>query len=337
MKGVIIFTQKQTPGHVDIVTAGKNNFYHQLLHTMIITITLNPAIDKSTLITKLEPEAKLRSAEVKNEPGGGGINVSKALKKLGTESVALFAAGGHNGDMLRSLLKEEAINFKAADTKVETRENWIVLETESNKQYRFTFPGRQVEVAAVQDMLEDLQSLTPSIVVASGSLPPGLPPNFYGLIAKYANQAGAKCIADTSGEALKALQGKGAYLIKPNITELCKLLDIEKLEKDEVDDAALQVIQNGYAEIVVVSMGGDGAWIVSADEKHFAQAPVVEKKSTVGAGDSMVAGITFMLQKGMPLKQVIRFGVCCGSAATMNAGTELFKVEDVWRLYKEMN
>ena len=303
---------------------------------MIITITLNPCIDKSTSVEKLKPEAKLRNTEVKNEPGGGGINVSKALQKLAIESTALFPAGGHNGEMLKSLLKEENIFFHSIDTKVETRENWIVVETSTNDQYRFTFPGRDIEEAAVKTLLYQLQSFSPTFVVASGSMPPGLPENFYGVVAKYANAAGAKCIIDTSGEALKALEGQGAYLIKPNLAELCKLLDFEKIERNEVDDAAQQLIQNGYAKIVVVSMGADGAWIVSADEKHYTAAPKVNKKSTVGAGDSTVAGITYMLQKKESLENVIRFGVCCGSAATMNEGSELFKTEEVWKLYKEI-
>ncbi|MES2774322.1 MAG: 1-phosphofructokinase family hexose kinase [Bacteroidota bacterium] len=303
---------------------------------MIVTITLNPCIDKSTSVPEIKPEAKLRNTEVINEPGGGGINVSKALAKLGIDSSALFPSGGHNGDMLKNLLKAEKIPFHSIDSKVETRENWIVGEANTGKQFRFTFPGREVEEGAIKEMLEELQSFAPSFVVASGSMPPGLPDNFYGLVVKYACAAGAKCIVDTSGEALKGLKGKGAYLIKPNISELCKLLGIEKLDLLEVDDAAQQLIQNGYAELVAVSMGGDGAWLVSADEKHFTPAPKVEVKTTVGAGDSMVAGITYMLYKNEPLQNAIRFGVCCGSGATMNAGTELFKVEDVWRLYHAM-
>ena len=303
---------------------------------MIVTITLNPTIDKSTSVTEIKPEAKLRSTQVKNEPGGGGINVSKALAKLDVASSALFPAGGHNGEMLKALLKNEGISFRSTDTKVETRENWIVVEATTSKQFRFTFPGCAVEEGVVKKLLDELQSFAPAFVVASGSMPPGLPENFYGLVVKYANAAGAKCIVDTSGDALKALEGKGAYLIKPNITELCKLLNIEKLDLKEVDDAARQLIQNGYAELIAVSMGAEGAWIVSADEKHFTAAPKVEVKTTVGAGDSMVAGITYMLYKNESLKNAIRFGVCCGSAATMNAGTELFKAEDVWRLYNEV-
>lgn len=301
---------------------------------MILTVTLNPCIDKSAVVQELEPESKLRCTEVVHEPGGGGINVSKALKKLGCESVALFPAGGHNGSMLCSLLDAEGIPFHAVDTKTETRENWVVNAIETNHQYRFTFPGRPVEAGVIKRLVDDIRNFSPSFVVASGSLPPGLPDYFYGLIVKNAKAVGAKCIADTSGVALAALKGKGAYLIKPNIGELCHLLQIPALSKNEVSDAAQQIIRDGYAEIVVVSMGPDGAWLVAKDEKHFAVAPKVEKKSTVGAGDSMVAGITFMLQQQRTLKEAIAFGVACGSAATMNEGTQLFNKRDAEVLFE---
>lgn len=304
---------------------------------MILTITLNPCIDKSSTADKLKPESKLRCTEIVNEPGGGGINVSKALKKLNTSSVALFPAGGHNGNMLCDLLKKDDILFHAVDTKVETRENWIVLETSTIKQYRFTFPGRAVQEETIVTLIDHIRSFSPAFVVASGSLPPGLPDYFYGLIVKQANAVGARCIVDTSGEALQALKGKHAYMIKPNISELCKMLHVEHLDKNEVDDAAQQAIYDGYAEMMVVSMGGDGAWLVSKDKKYFCPSPKVQVRSTVGAGDSMVAGITYMLQKERTLREAIRFGVACGSAATMNDGTQLFKKEDAEQLFESIN
>jgi 6-phosphofructokinase 2 len=300
---------------------------------MIITVTLNPCIDKSTEAVKIIPDSKLRCTEVKNEPGGGGINVSKALKKLDTISVALFAAGGYNGEMLKGLLQNEGIDFLAVNSSVETRENWVVLESSTNSQFRFTFPGRSFEEEIIKELIDQIRSFSPSYVVASGSLPPGLPPYFYGLIVKTAQAVNARCIVDTSGEALTALKNKKAYLIKPNIGELCKLLGVEWLDPLYVPDAAQQVIGDGYAEIVAVSMGPKGAWLVSKDEKHFAPAPEVEKQSTVGAGDSMVAGITYMLQKQQSLKDAVEFGVSCGTAATMNPGTNLFNPQDVWKLY----
>lgn len=303
---------------------------------MIITVTLNPCIDKSSVVPKLKPESKLRCTEVVHEPGGGGINVTKALSRLDVASLALFPSGGHNGDMLQTLLTQEGLKFHAVDTQIETRENWIVLEQESIKQYRFTFPGRAVEEAAIIKLIDDIRMFSPSYVVASGSLPPGLPDYFYGLIVKNANALGAKCIVDTSGPALQALQGRKAYLIKPNIGELCKMLHMDYLEKNEVPDAAQQAVRDGFAELIAVSMGPDGAWLVSESEKHYAKAPEVPTRSTVGAGDSMVAGMTFMLQKGASLEQVVQFGVACGSAATMNDGTQLFKAEDAYGLFHQI-
>ena len=304
---------------------------------MILTVTLNPCIDKSSGVALLKPESKLRCTEIVNEPGGGGINVSKALQKLGTPSVALFPAGGHNGNMLCSLLKDEGILFHAVDTKEETRENWVVLENSTNKQFRFVFPGREVREATIKTLVDQIRSFAPSFVVASGSLPPGLPDYFYGLIVKNASAVGAKCIVDTSGSALQALKGKKAYLIKPNTGELCKMLNVEWLDKNEIPDAAQQAISDGFAEIIVVSMGAEGAWLVSHDKRYFVEAPPVEKRSSVGAGDSMVAGITHSLQNNLTLREAIRFGVACGSAATMNEGTQLFHKEDAERLFAQIN
>ena len=303
---------------------------------MILTITLNPCIDKSSAVQKLEPETKLRCTNVLHEAGGGGINVSKALLKLQQPSVALFASGGHNGNMLCSLLQQQHIQYHSINTNVETRENWVMQETESNCQYRFTFPGVAVEEAAIKALVNEISNFAPTYIVASGSLPIGLPNYFYGLIADTALALGATCIIDTSGPALAALKGKNAYLIKPNITELCTLLNVAHINKHEVDDAAQQIITDGYATLVAVSMGPEGAWLVSKTEKHFAAAPPVLKKSTVGAGDSMVAGLTYMLQKNKSLKECINFGVACGSAATMNAGTQLFNPADVYALYEKM-
>jgi len=300
---------------------------------MILTVTLNPCVDKSSNVQRIKPDSKLRCTELVNEPGGGGINVSKALKKLGAVSMALFPAGGNNGNMLCSLLDAEGIPFHAVDTQVETRENWIVNEIEKNDQYRFTFPGRQVQETTIHTLVDHIRSFAPTYVVASGSLPPGLPDYFYGLIVKNATAVGARCIVDTSGPALEALRGKGTYLIKPNISELCKLLQVDKLADDEVSTAAQQIITDGYAEMVAVSMGPQGAWLITKNEKHFAAAPQVEKRSTVGAGDSMVAGITYMLQQNCSLQQAIAFGVACGSAATMNVGTQLFNKEDAEKLF----
>lgn len=303
---------------------------------MIVTVTLNPCIDKSTRVEQLRAESKLRCSQLINEPGGGGINVSKALKKLGVEVMALFPAGGHNGNMLCALLKEEDILFHAMQAKTETRENWIVLETSGNAQYRFTFPGLPAEEDMIKTLVNQLPSFAASFVVASGSLPPGLPASYYASIIEKANDSAAKCIVDTGGPALLALRGKKAFLIKPNAGELCTLLNIQHLEKDEVPAAARRVIEAGYATIIAVSMGATGAWLVSSDFAFFCAAPPVKRLSTVGAGDSMVAGMVYMLEKNAPMEDTLKFGVACGTAATMNEGTKLFEKTEAFRLFTEM-
>lgn len=301
---------------------------------MILTITLNPTIDKSTSVDKIIPDSKLRCAAMKHEPGGGGINVSKALKKLGCLSKTLFPAGGYNGSMLKSLLQVEQIDAEAIPVEKETRENFVVLETSTNKQYRFTLPGEPTSIPLVEKVVEFIQSNTFEYIIASGSLLPGMAEDTYAQIAKVAASVGAKFILDTSGPALAEAVNEGIYLLKPNIGELAKLSGIQWLEADGVEAAARKLIDQGKVMLVAVSMGKEGALLVSKESSYKVIAPEVDKKSTVGAGDSMLAGIVYMLSMGKELDEVIRFGVACGTAATMNEGTELFQKEDAERLFQ---
>ena len=164
----------------------------------------------------------------------------------------------------------------------------------------------------------------------------GLATNFYQKIAEIAKESDIKVVVDTSGKALQKVLETGVYLIKPNIGELAKLIGVERLELPEVEKAAKKLIENKSAEIVVVSLGADGAILVTKEETHLVKAPKVDKKSTVGAGDSMVGGMVWALSQNKTLKEVIQIGVCCGSAATMNEGTQLFKAEDVINLLDEI-
>jgi 6-phosphofructokinase 2 len=171
-------------------------------------------------------------------------------------------------------------------------------------------------------------------LVLSGSLNEGLPTDYYQNIAKLAKESSSKVIVDTSGEALQKVLETGVYLIKPNVGELAKLIGVETLEMDEVAHAAQTLIEKGSAEIVVVSLGPQGAVLVTATQIEFVPAPNVVKKSTVGAGDSMVGAMTWALSQNKSLKEVVQWGVACGSAATMNEGTQLFKLEDAKRLFE---
>lgn len=299
----------------------------------IVTLTLNPALDKSTAVERLTPEQKLRCAAVRLDAGGGGINVSKGIRKLGGASTAVFPAGGPNGRRLIELLTGAGIASESLDLAGETRENFSVLETSTNLQYRFTMPGQPLTEAGANDCLELVRHLQPEILVASGSLPPGLPGTYYEQVAAFAKSIDARFILDTSGAALQAAADEGLYLLKPNLAELSALVGVEALEMNQVDDAALEIIHQGKCEIVVVSLGPQGALLVTREGFEHIPAPAVKKQSTVGAGDSMVAGMVWALAEGKSFREMAQIGVACGTAATLNPGTELFHPEDVWRLY----
>jgi len=300
---------------------------------MILTITLNPTIDKSTSVDKIIPDSKLRCSAVKNEAGGGGINVSKSLQKLNAQNIALFPAGGNIGKLLQQLLKQEGVPMHVIEVEKETRENIIVQETSTNKQFRFNMPGEKADAQVLESILQYIRENKFEFIVGSGSILPGLPVNAYAQIAKVAKESGAQFILDTSGEALEAAVNEGVFMVKPNIGELAKLSKITWLENDRVEEAARALINKGKVELVAVSMGKDGAILVSKDETYRVPVPDLEKRSTVGAGDSMVAGIVHMLAQRKPLKDVICFGVACGTASTLNEGTQLFKKDDVEKIF----
>ncbi|HET9056336.1 MAG: 1-phosphofructokinase family hexose kinase [Sediminibacterium magnilacihabitans] len=306
---------------------------------MIVTITINPAVDKSTTLDKLIPEKKLRCSDLLVEAGGGGINVSKAIEKLGGESLAMFPSGGANGKLLEGILFENKIPFKSIPVENETRESFTATELSTNAQYRFVMPGGNLSSAEIDSCLSTITALNPlpSIIIASGSLPPGAPDDIFARLAVIAKKRGIKLIVDTSGKPLHLAAQEGVYLLKPNLSELCSLVNKDYLQMSEVDEAAKHVIRNGHCEVMVVSMGPAGAMLVTKDMHEKIPAPTVKKLSTVGAGDSMVGGMAWMLEKGKPLLEMVRFGVACGTAATMNSGTQLFKKEDVYRLYQWIN
>ena len=300
----------------------------------IVTITVNSALDKSTHFKGLVPEQKIRCEEPRFDAGGGGINVSKAVSRLGGTSLAIFTSGGPTGKMLEELVAKEGIAFEAVAVESWTRESFVAVDDNTNSQYRFGFTGGEISQEESNRILETIAALKPKFLVASGSLNEGLSDDFYSKIAEIAKKSSAKLIVDTSGEALKKALEVGVYMIKPNVGELAKLIGVERLELEEVNEAAKQIIAKGGAEIVVVSLGPQGAVLVTKDVYEFVPAPNVVKKSTVGAGDSMVGGMVWALSQNKSLKEVIRWGVACGSAATMNEGTQLFKFEDANRLFE---
>lgn len=306
----------------------------------IITITLNPCIDKSTTFSGLKPDKKIRCAIPKFEPGGGGINVSRAIQKLHGSSLAIYTAGGYAGDFLKGLLEKENIQSIVIDTKDNTRENFIVVDELTNNQYRFCMPGPTINEKEWQELLDKIELIIEAekagYIIASGSLPPGMPEDFFGRIALIAKDKNVKFILDTPGMPAKYALEKGVYLWKPNLGELSAFAGLVDLTADIAEEAAKKIIADKMAKIIVVSLGAAGAILVTKYVTEHFTAPVVKRKSTVGAGDSMVAGIVLSLSTGKTLSEAVRYGIACGTAATMNPGTELCRSADVEQLYKSL-
>ncbi|GAB3520124.1 1-phosphofructokinase family hexose kinase [Emticicia fontis] len=303
----------------------------------ILTLTVSPAIDKSTKFAGLVAEQKIRCEPPHFDAGGGGVNVSKAIARLGGSSLAIFTVGGASGELLEDLVKKEGIDYQVIKTESWTRENFIAVDTLTNAQYRFGMPGPAITEKESQEILRAVEEARPDFLVASGSLSPGLGDDFYEKVAAISHKIGSKLIVDTSGVPLERAMDEGVFLLKPNVGELAKLVKKESLEINEVDDAAREIISKGKCEVVVVSMGPQGAVLVTKDICEHIPAPPVQKKSTVGAGDSMVGGMVWALAEGKELSEMLRWGVACGSAATMNEGTQLFKKEDALKLLKWLN
>jgi len=300
----------------------------------IITITFNPALDKSITAQELIPERKLKCSSPVYEPGGGGINVSRAIKKLGGESVAAYLAGGFAGQEITRLLTEERIKTIVTGIHNPTRENLVVTDLENHKQYLFDLPGPKVEEHEWKALLQAIEFAAPAdFIVVSGSFPPGVSLDVFGDLALMAEQKNARLIVDTSGDALMAALKAGVYLIKPNLREIGLLAGKKEIDTTSAIDFAKELIKSGKCEVIVLSMGGLGAVLINSEMTLHIQPPDVEIKSTVGAGDSLLAGIVLSLGNKKSLKEAVKYGVACGTAATMNSGTELCTREQADHLY----
>jgi 6-phosphofructokinase 2 len=303
----------------------------------IVTLTFSPCIDKSTSVPAVVSERKLTCTAPALEPGGGGINVARVIHRLGGDVIAVFPSGGYTGEYFNYLLEREEIPSVIIKTANETRENIIVLDEFSNAQYRFGMPGTALRDHEWQQCLTAVENIpNAEFIIASGSLPPGVPLDVYAMLAKIAKSKNARFVVDTSGEALKHAVDEGVYLLKPSLRELCTLLNRDSLAIPDIKDAVKCLLAEGKCEIIIVSMGAEGAMLLTRDIAEFIAPPLVPHKSTVGAGDSMLGGIVYSLSKGQSIIDAVHYGVACGTAATMNAGTQLCQKEDVNRLFQSI-
>lgn len=298
----------------------------------ILTLTLNPALDVSACTAQVRHTSKLRCTSVERHPGGGGVNVARVLQRLGADVQALYTSGGTTGQLLTELLQQEGVRCISQTIPGHTRESFTVLDEASGQEYRFVLPGPDLNDALCTQLMDHVASLRPAWLVASGSLPPGVPPDFYAQAARLCGSWGARLVVDSSGPALAHALQAGVYLAKPSVREFRELVGRPLLRLPELADAAQQWVQGGHAQILAVSLGEKGALLCHADGSWYAPPLAVEVHSAVGAGDSFVAGMVHGLADGQGVLDAFALGVACGTAALTHQGTGLSAPDDVQRL-----
>lgn len=303
----------------------------------IATLTLNPAIDGACEADKVRPTHKIRTSNEHYDPGGGGINVARVIQRLGGDPVAIYLAGGMTGDVLDSLLDRDGLPRQRLPIQDQTRVSLAVHERETGLEYRFVPEGPKVQEAEWRACLGAVEKLSCDYLVASGSLPRGVPDEFYAMLAKIAAQRNFRLVLDTSGPELRAAVDEGGLLlVKPSLNEMEQLVGADLRDEKDLAQAASDIVARGGVRYLAVTMGHEGALLVTADGMLRLPAIPVEVQSAVGAGDSFLAAMTCTLANGWSVEDAFRFGLAAGTAAVLTPGTGLCAAEDVRRLYRQI-
>lgn len=303
----------------------------------ILTLTLNPAVDVATSIGRIVDTRKLRCGEAQRDPGGGGINVARVIHRLGGDCDALYTAGGVHGKTLTAMLDAEGVSGTCIEIAGETRENFSVRETSTGREYRFVLPGPVLAEAEWQACLRGIGegAVAPRYLVMSGSVPPGVPDDIYARAARAARERGTRVVLDTSGAPLAAALAAGVFLVKPSLAELCALAGRVLGDETLWLDAARKIVHGGGAEIVALTLGEEGALVVTADRALRVPGFAVPVSSSIGAGDSFVAAMVWALNRDMAFEDSLRYAVAAASATLLTEGTRLCEREQVERIYRE--
>jgi 6-phosphofructokinase 2 len=303
----------------------------------IVTLTLNSCLDQVSKVDRVEPDRKLRGSSPEYHPGGGGLNVARAVGNLGGQARAVYTSGGHTGKLLDDLLEQKQIERETVRIEGMTRINLNVAETGSDRMFRFIMPGPSLsedEVNAAIDRTVEVMADSDYLVV-SGSVPEGVSEAVYGRLAEKLTNTDSRLLLDTSGESLRQALDFGVYLIKPNLRELSDLVGKQLDSDPAIVEAAQDVINRSSVQAIVVSLGGGGAYLVTRDEAVKYASPTVTIRSRVGAGDSLVAGLAVALSRADDLADAVQYGIAAGAAAVQNPGTELCHREDTDRLFDQ--
>ena len=303
----------------------------------IATVTMNPTIDVSYDVAKMRHTHKMRTANEWYAPGGGGINVARVFVRLGGNARCFYLSGGATGPALDGLIDlHQLVRTRIAITGP-TRIASAVLEHDTGKEYRFTPQGPAVAEHEWRECLDQLAEADCGTMVLSGSLPPGVPEDFYARVTRLLRPRGIEIVLDTSGAALAhGIEAGSLMLIKPSQGELQQYLGRTLETPEAIGKAAMDIVEAGQARLVAVTMGHEGAVLARPEGPVFLPALKIEAASAVGAGDSFVAGMVYALNTGKSELEAFRFGMAAGSAAVLRAGTGLAHPADIERLLEQI-
>ncbi|WP_404361784.1 1-phosphofructokinase family hexose kinase [Marinobacter sp.] len=298
----------------------------------VATVTMNPSIDLFAEAEQLVENGKTRCHNPSHEPGGGGINVARNLHRFGVDVVAILTAGGLQGELLKRTLKRETFSFHCVDIQDETRQCFAVTEKASGKLFHLVLPGPELQESEWRQCLDTFNTLhpTPDYLVLSGSLPDGVPTDFYGNLARSAADRGTRVILDTSGKALSPSRGKGIYLTKLNFGEFTDLGYSGPEDYSSILQAMAEMVDKGLTDNLIVTLDADGALLASkAGERLHARPPETRVVSHVGAGDSFVSVLVHQLDSGKTVAEAFRYGVAAAAAKVSTPGNQLMDLEKV--------
>ncbi len=302
----------------------------------IVTLTLNPAVDLACTAPSVRPTHKIRTSNERYDPGGGGINVARVVHALGGDARALIMTGGVTGRLIEELLDAEGIRWRSVPIGGRTRISVNVHDSESGLEYRFVPEGPTIAEREWRQMLGLLADIDADWIVASGSVPAGIPVDIYAQVASIARQRGQLFALDASGPALRAAIGSGIDLLKLSLGELEFLLGHETRDQALQDKEVTALLHSGAACRIAVSLGSQGALLATPSGIVRLGAIKVVAQNAVGAGDSFLAGLVLRLGTGASEHDALAFAVAVATAAVTTYGTALVNSAQVERLYRQL-
>lgn len=300
---------------------------------MIATVTLNPSLDRTVTVEDLIIEEANRWTSFREDPGGKGINVSRVVHELGGETIAYGFIGGAAGETLKRLLRKQGVPFDFTPIKGEIRSNFIITNLKTNRQTRIDAPGPRISREELTELVDTLRNMKkrPDFLVFAGSVPPGIPDDIYYRLIVGAKNYGINTVLDSDKQWLREGIKAKPDIIKPNVHEAEELLGTELKDEAAIVKAARTLVDQGIG-IVAISRGKHGMIVATIEKVLKITAPRVRVSSTVGAGDSALAGLVLRLSQGYSLEEACRWAVAAGTAATLTPGTELCRRQDVEKL-----